>query len=222
MLVSVTDLVKTFGDGAAQVHAVTGVSFDIEKGEFAAVCGPSGSGKTTLLTLIAGLGRPTEGTVVVDEISLYESLSDEGLADFRSEYIGFVFQSFQLVPYLSAIENVMLPLSPKRIPNTEKRARATEALALVGIADKAGTLPGQLSGGQSQRVAIARAIVNDPPIILADEPTGNLDTATRDEIIGLFSLLLDNGHTVLMVTHDPENIQLAGKVIRIRDGTLEQ
>ena len=220
MLMQIKSVEKTYGGGEAEVRALRGVSFDIEPESFVAVCGPSGSGKTTLLTTMAGLNRPTAGEAIVDGISIYQDLNSEGLAQFRSEYIGFVFQSFHLIPYLSALENVMLPLAPHRISVKEKRRMAQAALEGVNIAEKARTRPGELSGGQRQRVAIARAIVNAPPIILADEPTGNLDTDTRDEILDLMESIRREGHTIVMVTHDPENLRMAQSVIRITDGKL--
>ena len=220
MLMQIKSVEKTYGRGEAEVRALRGVSFDIEPKSFVAVCGPSGSGKTTLLTTMAGLNRPTAGEAIVDGMSIYQDLNSEGLAQFRSEYIGFVFQSFHLIPYLSALENVMLPLAPQRIPVKEKRSMALAALDEVSIAEKARTRPGELSGGQRQRVAIARAIVNAPPIILADEPTGNLDTDTRDEILSLMDSIRKEGHTIIMVTHDPENLRMAERIIRITDGRL--
>lgn len=222
MLLELTHVRKAYGEGEAQVRAVRDISFGIDKGEFAAVCGPSGSGKTTLLTIIGGMNRPTDGETLVDGISIYRELSGEGLAQFRSEYVGFVFQSFQLVPWLSALENVMLPLAPFRVPRRRKAAMAAGALEEVGIAEKANVVPSELSGGQRQRVAIARAIVNQPPLILADEPTGNLDTGTRDEILELLESIRKKGHTIIMVTHDPENIRLAQRVVAIRDGKLDR
>ena len=220
MLMQIKSIEKTYGRGEAEVRALRGISFDIEPESFVAVCGPSGSGKTTLLTTMAGLNRPTAGEAIVDGISIYRDLNNEGLAQFRSEYIGFVFQSFHLVSYLSALENVMLPLAPQRISVKEKRHMAMKALDQMHIAEKARTRPGELSGGQQQRVAIARAIVNSPPILLADEPTGNLDTDTRDEILGLMDAIRREGHTIIMVTHDPENLRMAQRTIRITDGRL--
>ena len=222
MQMVIRDIEKTYGAGEAQVHALRGISLEIEAQEFVAICGPSGSGKTTLLTILAGLNRPTRGETIVDDISIYRELGEEGLARFRSEYVGFVFQSFHLVPYLTACENVMLPLAPQRIPSKHKKEMALKALRSVGVEEKAQSLPGELSGGQRQRVAIARALVNEPPIILADEPTGNLDTGTRDEVLALLDSIRQDGHTIVMVTHDPQNIKLARRVIRIRDGLLSQ
>lgn len=222
MLIEIHGIEKTYGGGDAEVNALRGISCGIENGEFVAVCGPSGSGKTTLLTTLAGLNRPTAGKTVVDEISIYEDLNGEGLAQFRNEYIGFVFQSFHLIPYLSAVENVMLPLAPHGVPAAQKRDMAMRALEQVNIPEKAEARPGELSGGQSQRAAIARAIVNDPPIILADEPTGNLDTDTRDDILKLLEEIRQNGRTIIIVTHDPENIRLAERTLMLRDGMLVQ
>ena len=220
MLMKVRELRKTYGEDESRVDALRGVSFNIDEKQFVAVCGPSGSGKTTLLTTIAGLNRPTGGQAVIDGISIYEELNTEGLAHFRFEYIGFIFQSFHLIPYLSAEENVMLPLAPRRLKERRKREMAQQALEKVGLPEKAAVLPGQLSGGQRQRVAIARAIVNEPPIVLADEPTGNLDTQTRDEILAVLDSVREKGHTVIMVTHDPANLELAERTLRIEDGLL--
>lgn len=220
MLIEVANLKKTYGTGNAAVHALRGVSFIINKGDFVAIKGPSGSGKSTLLTILAGLSHPDEGEVVTDQIAIYKELDSDGLAEFRNEYIGFIFQSFHLLPYLTAAENVMLPLVPQQLSGRKKRQKALEALEKVGLSDKTGSLPNQLSGGQCQRVAIARALVNEPYIILADEPTGNLDTVTRDEILELFSTIKESGHTILMVTHDPQNVAAADKVFSITDGLL--
>jgi putative ABC transport system ATP-binding protein len=220
MLMQIKKIEKSYGSGEAQVRALRGVSFTIDEKDFVAIYGPSGSGKTTLLTTIAGLNRPTRGETIIDGISIYRDLNSEGLAQFRNEYIGFVFQSFHLIPYLSAQENVMLPLAPQKISSSEKREMALKALERVNIPEKARSLPGELSGGQLQRVAIARAIVNEPPLILADEPTGNLDTHTRDEVLSLLESIRQNGHTIIMVTHDPENIKLARRAIGIQDGLL--
>jgi putative ABC transport system ATP-binding protein len=220
MLMHIKQIEKSYGSGEAQVKALRGVSFSIDEQDFVAIYGPSGSGKTTLLTTIAGLNRPTKGEAIVDGISIYRDLNSEGLAQFRNEYVGFVFQSFHLIPYLSAQENVMLPLAPQKIPAAEKRELALRALERVNIPEKAQALPGELSGGQLQRVAIARAIVNEPPLILADEPTGNLDSRTRDEVLSLLESIRKNGHTIIMVTHDPENIKLARRTIGIQDGLL--
>ena len=219
-LVSARDIRKVYGTGAAEVRALNGVTFSLGRGEFVSVCGPSGSGKSTLLTVLAGLNHPSDGEVVVDDIPIYGVLDNDGLASFRSEYIGFVFQSFQLLPYLSVIENVMLPLAPQSTSRKQKRERARGILRDLGLEEKTNRLPGELSGGQCQRVAIARALVNEPLLILADEPTGNLDSATRDEVLETLKGVQADGRTVVMVTHDPENVKAADRVLTIVDGEL--
>jgi len=220
ILIKFNKIKKTYGKGEGAVNALRGVSFEINKKDFVAICGASGSGKSTLLTIIAGLNHPTVGEVIFDEISIYKGLNNDGLANFRSEYIGFVFQSFQLIPYLNTIENVMLPLAHHNLSNKQKSDMALNALERVSLLDKVKKLPGELSGGQQQRVAIARALVNSPSLILADEPTGNLDSETRDEILNLFKTILNDGHTIVMVTHDPANIKHTNKVIYLKDGLL--
>jgi putative ABC transport system ATP-binding protein len=181
--------------------------------------GPSGSGKSTLLSLIGGLSRATGGSVTVDGIDL-GTLGPDRLSDFRREYLGFVFQSFYLVPYLTAVENVMLPLTVQPGMNGTARGEALEALRKVGLDAKAGRLPSQLSGGEQERVAIARAVVNKPPVILADEPTGNLDTRTGDHVLDMLKDLHREGHTIVMVTHNADNAKRAGRTIEIRDGQV--
>jgi putative ABC transport system ATP-binding protein len=207
------------GEAAAPVYALKGIDLRVEEGEFIGVMGQSGSGKSTFLTILGGLSHPTRGSVRVDGIDLYH-LPGERLADFRREYIGFVFQAFNLVPYLTALENVMLPLAVKRLPRGEKRDRAEEVLARVGLAARFDHLPSQLSGGEQERVAIARALVNEPPLVLADEPTGSLDTATAVEIMGLLRELNDEGLTMVMVTHNPENQSYFDRTIVLRDGLI--
>lgn len=211
---------KVYGEGEGIVKALRGVSFEINKKEFVSVCGASGSGKSTLLTIMAGLNHPTEGEVIIDGMSIYKDLNNDGLATFRSNNIGFVFQSFQLIPYLNTMENVMLPLAHQKLSKKKKMEMALQAIACVSLSDKVDKLPGELSGGQQQRVAIARALVNSPRLILADEPTGNLDSETRDEILMLFESILRNNHTIVMVTHDPANIKHTNKVIHLKDGLL--
>ena len=213
------NLVKQYGEGDAAVTAVGGVSFDIEPGEFVAVMGESGSGKSTLLSMMGALNTPTAGTYQIAEMEVY-SLGQDRQADFRREFLGFVFQSFHLVPYLSVLENVVLPLVTLRANGKEKRARAEEALSRVGLAGKGHRLPGQISGGEQERVAAARAIVNGPPILLADEPTGNLDTRTSQEIMELLRTLNGDGMTIVMVTHSPECASYSGRILRIADGCL--
>ena len=217
--IELNNVTKTFQAGEENYPAVRGVSLGIRSGEFIAVMGPSGSGKSTLLSLIGGLSRATEGSVTVDGIDL-GSLGPDRLSDFRREYLGFVFQSFYLVPYLTAVENVMLPLTVQPGMNGTVRGAALEALRKVGLDAKAGRLPSQLSGGEQERVAIARAIVNKPPVILADEPTGNLDTRTGDHVLDMLKDLHREGHTIVMVTHNAENAKRAERTIEIRDGQV--
>jgi putative ABC transport system ATP-binding protein len=219
-LVTLSNVEQQFGGGATAVRALRGVDLRIAEGEFVALMGPSGSGKSTLLTILGAMMPPSAGQVTVDEIDVYR-LGVERLADFRREYLGFVFQDLYLVPYLSAIENVMLPLTAAGIGNEDQRTRAAAALARVGLDGKADRLPSELSGGEQQRVAIARAIVNGPPLLLADEPTGCLDSATGKEIVDLLLELKAGGLTVFMVTHDPAIAQYADRVVRLRDGALE-
>jgi putative ABC transport system ATP-binding protein len=204
-------------EGAPPTRVLGGISFVIAEGEFVALMGPSGSGKTTLLTVVGAMNRPTEGRVLVDGIDVY-ALAEERRADFRREYLGFVFQQHHLMPYLSAVENVMLPLATLRAPAREKRERALEVLERVGLGAKSARLPNQLSGGEQGRLAIARALVNRPPLLLADEPTGTLDTRTGEEVMGVFRDLNARGQTVLLVTHNPDNAALARRVLHIRDG----
>ncbi len=218
--IEISGLQKSYPGGAGRVEALRGVDLAVEEGTFLGVMGPSGSGKSTFLSILGGLCQPTAGTVRVDGIDLY-ALGLEKLADFRREYLGFVFQSFNLVPYLTALENVMLPLAVKRLPSAEKRARALAVLERVGLAHRAGHLPSQLSGGEQERVAIARALVNAPPLILADEPTGSLDTATSAGIMELLHQLNGEGQTIVMVTHNPENRPHFHRLVTLRDGRLE-
>ena len=212
---------KIFHAGDEEYAALRGISLGIDSGEFVAVMGPSGSGKSTLLSLIGGLSRASSGVVSIDDIDL-GGLGPNKLSDFRREYLGFVFQSFYLVPYLTAIENVMLPLTIQPGLNGTARGMAREALSRVGLEDKSGRLPSQLSGGEQERVAIARAIVNEPALILADEPTGNLDTKTGNKVLEILEGLHAEGHTIVMVTHSEENARRAGRTIEIRDGEVAQ
>jgi len=204
-------------EGAPSTRVLEGIGFQIAEGEFVALMGPSGSGKTTLLTVVGAMNRPSEGRVLVDGIDVY-ALSEERRADFRREYLGFVFQQHHLMPYLSAVENVMLPLATLRAPAREKRERALDVLERVGLGAKSARLPNQLSGGEQGRLAIARALVNRPPLLLADEPTGTLDTRTGEEVMGVFRDLNARGQTVLLVTHNPDNAAHAHRVLHIRDG----
>jgi putative ABC transport system ATP-binding protein len=218
-LIDIKSLSKTYESAGECVMALVDVDLAIERGEFISIMGPSGSGKSTLLTILGGLNHPTEGKVVVDEIPIYQ-LPLERLADFRREYLGFIFQSFQLIPYLTVIENVMIPLSITERSNREQSKMAEEILERTGLRGKEKRLPDQLSGGEQERVAIARALVNSPPILLADEPTGNLDTKTGKEIMDLFCGLNKEGQTIIMVTHNPENIAFSSRTIHLRDGRV--
>jgi putative ABC transport system ATP-binding protein len=213
------NLTKQYGTGEAAVTAVAGVNFCINEGEFIGVMGESGAGKSTLLGMMGAMNAPTSGRLIVNDIDVY-SLGQEQRADFRREFLGFIFQSFHLVPYLTVIENATLPLAIVKAGKKKKRQMAEAALAQVGLSDKADRLPGQISGGEKERVAIARSIVNEPPVLLADEPTGNLDTRTTREIMELLSRLNQNGMTTIMVTHSPDCADYAQRVIRVSDGRL--
>ena len=219
-LIEIKKLNKTYESGEECVMALVDVNLDIERGEFISVMGPSGSGKSTLLTILGGLNHPTRGDVVVDEIPIYK-LSLEKLADFRREYLGFIFQSFQLIPYLTVIENVMLPLSITEKTNREQTKMAEGILDRIGLSGKGKRLPDQLSGGEQERVAIARALVNSPPILMADEPTGNLDSKNGKEMMELFKAINEEGQTIIMVTHNPENTAYSTRTISLRDGRVD-
>ena len=214
-------LTKQYGTGEAGVMAVKDISFEIETGEFVAVMGESGSGKSTLLSIVGALNTPTSGRLVVGGSDVY-GLSQELQADFRKSTLGFVFQSFHLIPYLTLAENVMLPLATTRAATKKKLAMAEEALARVGLLGKAARLPNQISGGEQERVAIARAIVNRPPIVLADEPTGNLDSRTGADIMRLLAQLNQDGATIVMVTHSSEYARHAQRILQLSDGELIQ
>jgi putative ABC transport system ATP-binding protein len=220
-LLQISNLTKVYLTGDEHVRALDDVSFAISVGSFIAITGPSGSGKSTLLTVLGGLSHPTGGKVIIDEIDIY-SLPGEGLADFRREYLGFVFQSFQLIPYLTVVENAMLPLAVTSLSRAEKQQRGLTILEKVGLDSKALRLPDELSGGEQQRVAIARALVNQPPMILADEPTGNLDSSTSNEIMKLLQELNAGGQTIIMVTHNSENLRFAERCIHLRDGRIQE
>ncbi len=218
-LIRLTGLHKRFIMGHETVHALAGVDADIARNTFSAVIGPSGSGKSTLLYLIGGLDRPTAGRIEVEGAAL-DDLDENQLAQYRRRMVGFVFQSFNLIASMTALENVMFPMRFRRASLKHRRERAQELLTLVGLADRAHHRPTELSGGQQQRVAIARALVNDPHLILADEPTGNLDSASGALVMQLLADLHRQGRTVLMVTHDPRLTRFASDTIRILDGRL--
>ena len=216
-LIEIHNLKKTYESGDTSVDAIKQMDFFIDDEEFVAIMGQSGSGKSTLLSIMGALNHPTRGKVFVDALDLYD-LNAEQRADFRSEYIGFIFQSFQLIPYLTVLENIKLPMAVTGQKNKIKNKMALEVIERVGLSEKANRLPDQLSGGEQERVAIARAIVNKPPIILADEPTGNLDTHTANEIMQLLQSLNQDGQTVIVVTHNPDMESFATRTIKVRDG----
>jgi putative ABC transport system ATP-binding protein len=218
--IHVSDVVKTYPLAAGEVVAVDHVNLDIAEGEFVAIVGRSGSGKTTLLNLLAGIDRPTSGTIRAVGAEL-GSLSESGLAGWRGRSIGLVFQFFQLLPTLTVAENVMLPMDfAKRIPVGQRRDRAEQLLERVGVGDQADKLPATLSGGQQQRAAIARALANDPPLLLADEPTGNLDSTTAAAVLELFADLNTEGRTIVVVTHETDIRSIAGREVTLMDGRI--
>ncbi len=211
---------KEFGEGDAKVAAVSSIDLSIRQGEFISIMGESGSGKSTLLSMLGGLLSPTQGFVKIEDIDIY-SLKRNKLADFRREFMGFIFQSFQLVPYLNVIENVQLPLAVTHHTEKEKKRLALSALERIGLKDKALRLPNQISGGEQERVAIARAVVNEPPILFADEPTGNLDSRNSEEVMKLLMKLNSEGQTIVMVTHSRTNAEFAHRIIEVADGKLK-
>ena len=218
--IQVGDVVKTYPLAAGEFIAVDHLSLDIVRGEFVAIVGRSGSGKTTLLNLLAGIDRPTSGTVRAAGADL-GSLSESGLAAWRGRNVGLVFQFFQLLPTLTVVENVMLPMDfAKKIPTGERRDRAQKLLERVGVGDQAGKLPATLSGGQQQRAAIARALANNPPLLLADEPTGNLDSVTAGAVLELFADLNAEGRTIVVVTHETDIRSIAGRQVTLQDGRV--
>lgn len=219
-VVSIRNLSKVYQQGDIQVTALNGVSLDIGAGEFLALMGPSGSGKSTLLHIIAGVDRPTAGECLVQGVDVGQ-LNESELADWRNQNVGFVFQSFNLIPVLTAFENVELPLLLTRLSGRERKQLAATALELVGLGDRSHHLPRQLSGGQEQRVAIARALVTDPRLIVADEPTGNLDAQSAQDVLGILrTLSRDAGKTVIMVTHDPKAAAFGSRSVHLEKGEL--
>jgi len=218
--IQVVDVVKTYPLGDGDFTAVDHLSLDIEQGEFVAIVGRSGSGKTTLLNLLAGIDRPTSGVVHAAGADL-GSLSESGLAGWRGRNVGLVFQFFQLLPTLTVAENVMLPMDfARKIPVDGRRERALNLLDRMGVADQADKMPATLSGGQQQRAAIARALANDPPLLLADEPTGNLDSATAEAVLGLFGDLNADGQTIVVVTHERDIRSIVGREVTLQDGRI--
>ncbi len=220
MLISLRNLHRVYELGAEKVHALNGVDLDIAPNEYVAIMGPSGSGKSTLMNIIGCLDTPTEGSYRLKDHEIAR-MSDDELARIRNQEIGFVFQTFNLLPRADALHNVELPLVYAGLRHEQRRNRAREALTRVGLADRMKHRPNELSGGQRQRVAIARALVNTPSIILADEPTGNLDTATGEEIMAAFAEIWRQGNTVILVTHEADIASHARRVVRMRDGKIE-
>jgi len=219
-LIEIKKISKYYESEGERVAALKSLDLTIKAQEFISVMGPSGSGKSTFLNILGGLTYPSEGELVVDGINIYK-LPGEKLADYRREYIGFVFQSFQLLTYLTILENVMLPLAILPYRNGKEREMALRILEKVGLGDKGRRLPNQLSGGEQERVAVARALVNSPPIILADEPTGNLDSKAGKEIMELLRSLNSEGQTIIMVTHNPLNAEYAHRIIQLKDGQIQ-
>lgn len=218
-MITLKNITKQYRMGEAVVHALAGVSLSIGKGEFVAITGPSGSGKSTLMNILGCLDRPSSGSYQLDgaEAAL---LDDNELAMTRNKKIGFVFQNFNLLARISALKNIELPLVYAGWEQTRRLERASEVIRLVGLASRSGHKPNELSGGQRQRIAIARALVNDPAILIADEPTGNLDTASSNEIMDVFSNLHREGRTIIMVTHEPDIAAYAQRIIQVRDGLV--
>lgn len=219
-ILSVRNLSKTYMQGKIPVHALADVSFDVQKGEFLSIIGPSGSGKSTFLSMIGLLDRPTKGSVFIDGVEVTKATDNEA-PKIRREKIGFVFQHFNLIPTLSAFENVDIAMRFARVPKSKRKERATELLTRMGLRDRMNHKPSELSGGEQQRVAIARAMANNPAIILADEPTGEVDTKTRDMIVELLRDLSEKGQTILIVTHDTAVSARTRRIIKMRDGRIE-
>jgi putative ABC transport system ATP-binding protein len=219
-IVEIKDIDKDYQVGGNRVQVLKGLNLSVEAGEFVAITGPSGNGKSTLLNMITGIDRPTNGSVFVNGCPVHE-MSENQLATWRGENVGIIFQFFQLLPSLSLMQNIVMPMEfASKFRRKERRQRAMQLLEMVGLADQAHKLPGMVSGGQQQRAAIARALANDPPLLIADEPTGNLDSTTADTVFELFQSLVSQGKTMLMVTHDVELAQRIPRIIEIRNGAI--
>jgi putative ABC transport system ATP-binding protein len=220
MIIETKDLKRFFQVGSETVEALKGINLSVEKGEFVSIMGPSGSGKTTLMNIIGCLDTPTQGTYYLNN-QLVNKLDDDELASIRNKEIGFVFQSFHLLAKNSALNNVMLPMKYAGVKESEAEKRAIDVLDKVGLSDRTSHAPSELSGGQQQRVAIARALVNNPSIIFADEPTGNLDSQTGDDVMNLFKELNSQGQTIILITHEEDIARQSKRIINIRDGLIE-
>jgi putative ABC transport system ATP-binding protein len=219
-IVEIKDVVKSFKVGEGEVTILKGISFDVKKGEFVSIVGPSGNGKSTLLNMITGIDRPSSGEIIVTGREVHK-MSENKLAAWRGEHVGIIFQFFQMLPALSLLQNVILPMDfANKYTAKERRERAMHLLDIVGLADQAEKLPSMVSGGQQQRAAIARALANDPPLLVGDEPTGNLDSRTAADVFDLFSDLVSQGKTMLMVTHDKELAKRVPRVVEITDGRI--
>ncbi len=219
-LVQVKDVIKSFKVGDGEITILKGISFDVENGEFVSIVGPSGNGKSTLLNMITGIDRPSDGEVIVTGREVHK-MSENQLAAWRGQNVGIIFQFFQMLPALSLLQNVILPMDfANKYSAKERRERAMHLLDIVGLADQAEKLPSMVSGGQQQRAAIARALANDPPLLVADEPTGNLDQRTARDVFDLFNRLIEEGKTMLMVTHDKELARQVPRVVEITDGKI--
>lgn len=219
-VVQIKDVVKSFKVGDGEITILKGLSFDVKDGEFVSIVGPSGNGKSTLLNMITGIDRPSDGNVIVTGREL-NKMSENQLAAWRGEHVGIIFQFFQMLPALSLLQNVILPMDfANKYRPKERRERAMELLDTVGLADQADKLPSMVSGGQQQRAAIARALANDPPLLVADEPTGNLDTRTAQDVFDLFTQLVESGKSMLMVTHDKELAKRVPRVVEITNGKI--
>ncbi len=219
VMITISHLSKIYKTDVLETVALSDISFEITKGEFVAIMGPSGSGKSTLMHILGALDRPTSGSYILDGSQVSE-LSEDELADIRNRKIGFVFQAFNLLPRTTAIKNVMLPMAYAGIPKDEREEKAKKYLSMVGLGNRMEHTSSQLSGGQQQRVAIARALVMNPSILLADEPTGNIATAQADEIMSIFQQLNKDGHTIIMITHEPDIAHHAKRIIVVRDGNI--
>ena len=221
MLIDIQDITKVYDMGEERVHALDGVSLGVERGEYVAIMGPSGSGKSTLMNLIGCLDTPTSGSYVLNGREVAR-MTDDDLAQIRNQEIGFVFQTFNLLPRTTALQQVELPLVYTGVPRKERHDRAVKALQAVGLGDRMGHQPNEMSGGQRQRVAVARALINNPSILLADEPTGNLDSQTGTEIMALFDELNARDNTIILVTHEEDIAAHARRIVRLRDGKIRE